>query len=87
MQTESQQYRVLVTQEMNPIPSGILIIKDYGDIKSHDGCISVSGRNLLLKGGPEIFVRWLKSFDEVWVSESEDPLDPFTAASIKNKLR
>lgn len=81
-------YRILVTSSMRPIPSGILIEKDFGEMKLNDIFRKgVVGSHLILSAKPEIFINWLKSFNEVWVSEDMNPLEPFSLAHIKNEIK
>lgn len=81
-------YRILVQQHMLPIPSGVFILKDYGEFVLHDAFRdAVTGWHLVVHGHPEVLINWLKNFKEVWVSEDENPSKEFYLANIKDQYK
>lgn len=70
------------------MPSGILIERDYGDMRLNDIFKpNVFGSHLVVSARPEVLINWLSNFNEVWVSEDLNPEQPFNLASIKENIK
>jgi len=62
---------ILLTESMRPVPNGIDVRQDWGEVSIKDGYgNTVSGKHVLLKGPEDDVICWLNSFAEgVWVNK------------------
>lgn len=64
---------LIVTHQMNPIPDGLNVVRDYGrETVIVEGAEhhQIAGVSMHLEGPKEIFIKWLQQFTGVWITNS-----------------
>ena len=80
---------LLVSSEMEPIPSNITIIENYGDLSLFSGDplpdMYYRGKHMVVKGTKEAIRNWLGPFDGIWLGDGIPAAEQFHIVHINEK--
>jgi hypothetical protein len=81
------QLHLLVTSQMEPIPPGVTVLADFGELALHvDGPEpDPDGRHVAVEAPTEAIVAWLAPFDGVWVGNGQPAQQDFTVRHIRQE--